>query len=215
MKKQVKIIILLLFGLAFLVYLFPFIFVEAAKLESGVTINAPSTTETEKICDDTIDNDNDGKVDAADEDCAGAPTGPAAGTCGPLTVSGVPINYGKLNLDQESAEQKVTIQNQGTSQTPAKIMIKGDDFLWFKPGSTETCCPRIFPSTITHVGITPNVDYNIKKPIGLSGLEVGQISSGQSIPVYFQIKAVSGAAYNSLTGFAGEHWQSVTIDLLC
>ena len=65
-----------------MIYVFPFVFVEAAKLESGVTINAPSTTETEKICDDTKDNDKDGKIDAADEDCAAAPTGPTAGTCG-------------------------------------------------------------------------------------------------------------------------------------
>ena len=97
MKKQVEIIILLLFGLAFLVCLFPFIFVEAAKLQSGVTINAPSTTQTEKICDDQMDNDNDGKIDAADEDCAAAPAGPATETCGLMQISGVPINYGQVN----------------------------------------------------------------------------------------------------------------------
>ena len=71
---------------------------EGAKLQSGVTINAPSTTETEKICDDTIDNDNDGKIDAADEDCGGS--GPP-GTCG-LQISGVPINYGQVNPGQQS-----------------------------------------------------------------------------------------------------------------
>lgn len=62
MKKQVEIVIFLFFGFAFLVYLFPVIFVEGAKLESGVTITAPTTTETEKICDDMIDNDNDGGI---------------------------------------------------------------------------------------------------------------------------------------------------------
>ena len=116
MKNQVEIIIFLFFGFAFLVYLFPFIFVEGAKLESGVTIKAPSTTETEKICDDTIDNDNDGKIDANDEDCAAAPAGPTAGTCGLQIESGVPINYGQLNPGQDSAEQKVAIKNVGIAK---------------------------------------------------------------------------------------------------
>ena len=48
MKNQVLLVIFLFFGFAFLVYLSPFIVVEGAKLESGVTIKAPSTTETEK-----------------------------------------------------------------------------------------------------------------------------------------------------------------------
>ena len=94
MKKQVKIIILLLFGLAFLVYLFPVIFVEAAKLESGVTINAPTTTPPPAgTCPDT---NGDGTPDVTGGDCT-SPTGPAAGTCGLQIVSGVPINYGQLN----------------------------------------------------------------------------------------------------------------------
>ena len=79
MKNQVLFVIFLFFGFAFLVYLFPVIFVEGAKLESGVTIKAPSTTQTEMICDDTIDNDDDGKIDAADEDCAIPDTGPPSG----------------------------------------------------------------------------------------------------------------------------------------
>ena len=44
MKNNVQFIIFLFFGLAFLIYLFTFVFVEAAKVESGVTINAPTTT---------------------------------------------------------------------------------------------------------------------------------------------------------------------------
>ena len=48
MKTKVKLSIFLFFGLVSLIYVFPFVFVEAAKLESGVTIKAPSTTETEK-----------------------------------------------------------------------------------------------------------------------------------------------------------------------
>ena len=129
MKNKVQFIIFLFFGFAFLVYLFPFIFVQAAKLESGVTINAPATTETEKICNDTIDNDNDGKIDATDEDCAAAPAGPTAGTCGLQIVSGVPINYGQLTPGQESAEKRVMIKNEGTSQKLAKLMIKGGNWV--------------------------------------------------------------------------------------
>ena len=80
MKHKIELIIFLVFGLT-LVYVFPFAFVDAAKLQSGVTINAPSTTQTETICNDTIDNDNDGKIDAADENCA-ANNSPTAEPCG-------------------------------------------------------------------------------------------------------------------------------------
>ena len=116
MKNQVELIILLFFGFAFLVYLFPFIFVEAAKLESGVTINAPSTPETEKICDDTIDNDNDGKIDAADEDCAAAPAGPTAGTCGlQICIWCSDKLRATYSQARKAPMQKVTIKNEGTS----------------------------------------------------------------------------------------------------
>ena len=209
MKNQVEFKILILTGFVFVLSLFPFAYVDAAKFQSGVTITAPSTTETEKICDDTIDNDNDGKVDAADEDCAGAPTGPAAGTCGLQIVSGVPINYGQLNLDQESAEQKVTIKNEGTSQTPAKIMIKGGDWVSDAAGN-----PTIFPSMNTHVAIAPNLEWGTKKPLSSAGWELGGMSGGQSIPVYFQMKP-GGATLATLNSFTGSLHQDVTIDLLC
>ena len=144
MKKQVEIIIFLLFGLAFLVCLFPFIFVEAAKLQSGVTINAPSTTQTEKICDDQMDNDNDGKIDAADEDCAAAPAGPATETCGLMQISGVPINYGQVNPGHQSFPQRVYIENRG--QASAKLMVKGGDWVSDEPGN-----PTLFGPEITYV----------------------------------------------------------------
>jgi hypothetical protein len=190
-------------------YLSTFIFVDAAKLESGVTINAPSTTETEKICDDTIDNDNDGDIDADDADCVLATTPPPAGTCGLSIVSGVPINYGQLNLGQDSAEQIVSVKNEGTSQTPAKIMIKAGDWI-----SDATGNPIIFPTMITHVAIAPNLDYDDKKALSSNGWELGQISGGQSIPIYFQMKP-GGAFDASLNSFTGSLHQDVTIDLLC
>lgn len=207
MKKQVEIIILLLFGLAFLVYLFPFIFVEAAKLQSGVTINATSTTETEKICDDTIDNDNDGKIDANDEDCAAEPEGPTTGTCGLLRIlSGVPINYGELTLGQLSAQKRVIIENEGTSL--AKVMLKGGDWISDAAGN-----PIISGPEITRVGLGTGLptfmgSYSEMKGLTSNGWELGQINVGQQMRIYFQFKAPANAP-------SGSFHQEVSIDLLC
>ena len=44
MKNQVEFKILMLTGLVFVVSLFPFAFVDGAKFQSGVTVNAPTTT---------------------------------------------------------------------------------------------------------------------------------------------------------------------------
>ena len=202
MKNKVQFIIFLFFGFAFLVYLFPFIFVEAAKVESGVTINAPATTETEKICNDTIDNDNDGKIDTADEDCAAAPAGPTAGTCGLLQiVSGVPINYGQLTPGQLSTAKQVVIKNVALA-SPAKIMIKGGN--WIGDAAPN---PTISGPEVTRVWINPV----IKNPLSLAGSEFGQyglIESGQSLPVYFQFMT-------PVSGVSGSFHQEVTIDLIC
>ena len=119
MKTKVKLSIFLFFGLVSLIYVFPFVFVEAAKLESGVTIKeaAPPTNETapptNEICNNGIDDNGNGAIDEVT--CLPPPAGPAAGTCGLQIVSGVPINYGQLNPGQGSAEQKVTIKNVGTA----------------------------------------------------------------------------------------------------
>jgi hypothetical protein len=96
MRTQGQLVLLLFFAFTFLVYVFPFIFVEAAKLESGATINAPSTNETSP-----------------------------AGTCGLHILTGAPINYGQLNAGQVSDEQKVTIKNLGTA-TAQIIVKAGD-----------------------------------------------------------------------------------------
>ena len=44
MKNQVEFKILILTGFVFVFSLFPFAYVDAAKFQSGVTINAPTTT---------------------------------------------------------------------------------------------------------------------------------------------------------------------------
>ena len=192
MINKAQFIIFLFFGFAFLVYLFPVIFVEGAKLQSGVTITAPPTTETEKICDDTIDNDNDGKIDAADEDCAAAPAGPTEETCGLQIVDGVPINYGQIKKPDSSSVQEVTIKNVGN--TLAGIMIKGSN--WISDAAPN---PTISGPEDTFVGgwaLKSNYNH-----------EFGKIVDGQSLPLYFQIKEPVWPP--------GSYHQEVTIDLVC
>lgn len=243
MKNQVQFIILLLFGLAFLVFVFPFTSVDAAKLESGVTINAPATTETEKICNDTIDNDNDGKIDANDQDCAPSTAEPAVEicgngkddnkngkidevgcvlvrfTCGLQILSGVPINYGRVAIGQDSAEQKVTIKNVGIAT--ATISVNGGPWFVYRPYNPDLDPtyfggdPLWFSSGPgdTHVATTANLDYNNKKPLSGSGLKLGQISGGQSIPVYFQLKVPT--VWLDYLSISRAFYQEVSIDLLC
>ena len=206
MKNQVEFKILILTGFVFVLSLFPFAYVDAAKFQSGVTITAPTTTPPPAgTC---ADSNNDGVDDNTGAVC-GSQTAPTAGTCGLQIVSGVPINYGQINPDQESAEQKVTIKNEGTSQTPAKIMIKGGDWVSDAAGN-----PTIFPSMNTHVAIAPNLEWGTKKPLSSAGWELGGMSGGQSIPVYFQMKP-GGATLATLNSFTGSLHQDVTIDLLC
>lgn len=206
MKNKVQFMIFLLFGLAFLMCLFPVIFVEAAKLESGVTITAPATIETEKICDDTMDNDNDGKIDAADEDCD-VPAGSTAGNCPLQIVSGVPINYGQVNMGWLSAEQNITIKNEGISGTAAKIMIKGGNWYSVGPLPSFMSGPQV-----TRVAIDANLNYYQKKSLSGGGLELGQIVGGQSIPVYFQLEAPAP----KLVGKNSESlFQNVLLELIC
>jgi len=194
-KNQVLLVIFLFFGLALLVYLFPYVFVEAAKLESGVTIKAPSTTMIQKVCN-TFDPVL-GQMTL--EDCS----------CGLQIVSGVPMNYGQVNPGQVSGQRVVILKNEGTSDTVAKIMIKGGDWKSDAAGN-----PTIFPSMITHVATTANLDYNNKKPLSNQGSQLGGMSGGQSIPVYFQMKP-GGATDASLNSFTGSLHQDVIIDIIC
>ena len=204
MKNQVEIIIFLLFGFAFLVYLFPFVFVEAAKLQSGVTINAPSTTETEKICNDTIDNDNDGKIDADDQDCAAAPAGPTTGTCGVQIVSGVPINYGQLTAGQISVSEKQVIIKGVISGEPTgtliRIYIKGGNWV-----SDEAPNPTISGPEVTHVTTTPNLNYYQKKSLSSNEFQIYTIRAGVNTPVFFEVLEPANAS-------SGSFHQEVTID---
>ena len=199
MKTKVKLSIFLFFGLVSLIYVFPFIFVEAAKLESGVTIKeaAPPTNE---ICNNGIDDNGNGAIDEVT--CLPPPAGPTASTCGVLQiVSGVPINYGQITPGQLSTAKQVVIKNVAFV-SPAKIMIKGGN--WIGDAAPN---PTISGPEVTRVFITPS----IKNPLSIAGTELaqlGQIESGQSKSVYFQFMTPVSAP-------SGSYHQEVTIDLIC
>ena len=211
MKNKVQFIIFLFFGFAFLVYLFPVIFVEGAKLESGVTINAPSTTQTEMICDDTIDNDNDGKIDANDEDCAAAAVGPTPGTCGLQIVSGVPINYGQLNLGQDSAEQKVIYKNVGN--TSGSIMVKGASWVASDLGSPTSDLRIVLGPEATHVSNEEHRVWENKFALQSNEFPLGQLPAGATGQSYWQLRLPPSLNVD-LRLLESPH-QEVSIDLLC
>jgi hypothetical protein len=198
-KNQVLLNMAILTGLVFVLSLLPFSYVDAAKFQSGVTITNPgATTPPAGTCPDT---NGDGVNDMDGSPCT-SPSGTPAGTCGLQIVSGAPINYGQLAPGQPSAEKQVVIKNEGTSQTPAKFTIKGGN--WVGDAAPN---PTISGPEVTRVAIAP-VDFNNKKSLSLAGWELGQMSGGQSIPVYFQFLAWVNAP-------SGSFHQDVTIDLLC
>ena len=77
-KLNQTFIISVFFGITSLIYVFQFIFVEAVKLESGVTIKeaAPPTNE---ICNNGIDYNGNGAIDEVT--CLPLPAGPTNVNC--------------------------------------------------------------------------------------------------------------------------------------
>ena len=201
MKNQVEFKILILTGFVFVFSLVPFAYVDGAKFQSGVTINAPTTTPPPAgTCPDT---NGDGIPDMTGGGVCTSPTAPTAGTCGLQIVSGVPINYGQLNLDQESAEQKVTIKNEGTSQTPAKIMIKGGDWVSDAAGN-----PTISGPEYTHFTRDVGLYYDMKNILSSKGAFLGSIAGGQSLTAYFQFRPMPNV-------YSGSFHQEVTLESIC
>lgn len=210
-QEDLKSLMVLFVGIVVVFYLFPFAHVDGAKFQSGVTITAPSGTTTPPPAGSCQDANGDGVNDVTGATCKPA-SAPNTGTCGLQLVSGVPINYGQLTPGQTSAEQKVTIKNEGTSQTPAKVIIKGgnwvsDSAVADAPAGTAAAGNTISGPEVTRAAIA-QVDFNNKKPLSLNGWELGQLTGGQSIPVYFQLLTWINAP-------SGSFHQDVTVDLLC
>ena len=180
--------------LAYLVYVVQFTFIEAAKLESGVTINPLPTTEAEKICDDGKDNDNDGKIDANDQDCAIALSNPVVESCELQIVSGVPVNYGQLNVGQVSTEQKVVFKYVGNA--PAKVLAKGG------PWISDATGKPVMDAERTWVAIPTTIPWVILESYEFPLYEIGEI-----VEVYFQLKLAPGVS--------GSLHQEVTFDPIC
>ena len=195
MKNKVKLTMFLFFGLAFLVYIFPFAFVEAAKLESGVTINAPPPTTG--TCPDA---NNDGNNDNTGAPC-GSTTAPTAGTCGLQIISGVPINYGQLNVGQASSEQKVTYKNVGTAT--AQVMVKASDWIGGTPDNPIT----MQGAGHTRVATTPGMEFAKKVPLEPDDKILGELSAGQTGESFWSMYVQAG--------MSGSPHQDVTLNLIC
>jgi hypothetical protein len=219
----------LIVGLVCLIYLIPFSSVDAAKFQSGVTIKANSNTPSDQCIDankDTVDDntgetcgkapaqppgkcvdaDQNGLDDKTGAGCTGGQTMETA-TCGLRINGGVPISYGELSIGQESGERMVEIMNDGNSQTPAKVMIKGSDWISDEPVAGANV--RIAGPEATRVGLGQG-SFAQKTSLSNNGLELGQMTGGQSLPVTFQFKLD-----NAPNGQVGAFHQDVTIDLLC
>lgn len=197
-KNQVRLAILLILGFSFsfLVYVFPLNAVHAAKVQSGMTINAPTTTPPAGTCPDS---DGNGINDMTGAPCT-SPAGPAAGTCGLQILSGVPINYGQLTVGQVSNEQKVTYKNVGNA--PAKVMVKGSAWIGGTPPNDT------YNAEITRVAVTPGMEFGKKFPLHSSETTtLGDLGAGQEGDSFWSVYAD-----NHLTG--SPH-QEVTIDLTC
>ena len=82
-------------------------------------------------------------------------------------------------------------------------MIKGGDWVSDAAGN-----PTISGPEVTRVSIAANIDFNNKNSLSSNGWELGQISGGQSTPVYFQFLPWANPP-------SGTFHQDVTIDLLC
>ena len=200
MKNQVEFKILILTGFVFVFSLFPFAYVDGAKFQSGVTITAPTTTPPPAgTCPDT---NGDGIPDMTGGVCT-SPTGPAAGTCGLQIVSGVPINYGQLNPGQESAEQKITIKNEGTLPTGVTIMIKGGNWISDAVGN-----PTISGPEYTHYWLTSGRPYDATTSLSSNGSELGWIHSGGTLTAFFQFRPMPNVP-------SGSFHQEVTLDSIC
>jgi hypothetical protein len=195
LKVEVCFVVLLIFAFSFTVSILAFNDVYAAKLQSGVTINPP--TSTTGTCADA---NNDGV-----DDMTGLPCGSqteTAGTCGLQVVSGAPINYGQLNVGQVSTEQKGTIKNTGNA--PAKVMVKAGDWI----GVIAATPVKLYGPEITRVAVTSGMEFGKKFALHTAEATIlGDLGAGQSGDSFWSLYADPK--------LSGSPSQEVTIDLTC
>lgn len=175
--------------------MFPFVLVEAAKLESGATILKKSFP-AEAAC---ADNNGDGVDDNSGEKCSAA-AGSIGPTCGLRIVSGTPINYGQLYPGQVSDMQKVIIKNLGTAR--ADVLFKAGDWISDAPGN-----PTISGPEITHVSVNENSPWTADTPLTSEGWKMHYLDGETSMTLYFHFKVPSGVG--------GSIHQDITLDILC
>jgi hypothetical protein len=201
-KNDLSLVMLLIIGFAFLVYLFPFNAVFAAKIQSGVTVVAPAAGNPQPAGTCT-DGNNDGVDDVTGQPCS--PTGATpAGTCGLQIVSGVPINYGQLNIGQVSPEQKVTYTNIGN--VSAQVGLEGGN--WISGNQTI-----IGPSMWTNVANVGSI-WQYKIPLAPGGLGLGQLAPGDIGRAYFQLKVPTDTGISGSL-ISGSLHQEITLVLNC
>jgi hypothetical protein len=172
-----------------------------AKFRSEVTIKDNTQN------NNCLDADQNGLDDITSTVCGAQYDleAPTMGTCGLSIVSGVPVNYGELTPGQDSAERAVTFQNDGNSKTPAKVMIRGGDWVADElvGGQNQVISGPEVTRFSSSVG-----NYNGKSPVSKDAKEFSQISGGESSQVFLQFKAWDNPPI-------GSFHQDVTIDVLC
>lgn len=197
MKNKAELIITLFFGLVFIEYMFPFVLVEAAKLESGATIKK---LPLDVAC---VDNNGDGIDDKTGRACSSIATPP--GACGLEIISGAPINYGALYPGEISTEQKIAYKSFGPTGT--LFSVKGGDWISDAAGN-----PIISGPEITHFDVGPDRKYSGEKhnltKTGLDFSGTSPFSKDVLRYFYFQFKV-------PINGTIGSIHQDITIDLLC
>jgi hypothetical protein len=180
---------------------------ESASGFSGTKFRSEVTIKGSTQNNNCLDSDNNRIDDNSGDVCDSQPNTEIStmGTCGLSIVSGIPVNYGELTPGQDSAERSVTFQNDGNSKTPAKVMIKGGD--WISDELVGDQKQVISGPEVTRFSISPS-NYDSKAPVSKDAKELSQIFGGESSDVFLQFKAWNNPPI-------GSFHQDVTIDLLC
>lgn len=188
--KNIELMVILFFGFSFLVCVFTFTYVSAAKLESGVTINPPSTTEP---CGPQILNQVQCMKSSVE-------TIIQKEKCPLEIVMGVPVNYGQIAPGNKSLGQMVVIKNAGISG--ANVMIWATDWVSDVAGNSN-----VFGADITRVDLHYPGDRFPLQPSGKQMLLIG-IGPQETKQLWFRLYVPPNAA-------PGSYLQEVTLEPKC